>query len=100
MIAKPTSSDLPDGRTRASACSPSGASSTAARTEGLRAAMAPISPCADPLLQRVDLDRPQEAHLALELDAERLQSAPPGLVHQRDGVGGAPFARVLDEVAV
>src|SRR5918992_5740584 len=100
MIAKPTSSDLPDGRTRASACSPSGTSSTAARTEGLRAAMAPTSPCADPLLQRVDLDRPEEAHLALELDAELLQGAPPSLVHERDGVRRAPAAPVFDEIAM
>src|SRR5918911_2726745 len=58
------------------------------------------SPLRRGLLQRRQRDRPEELDLVLKLDAELLQRAPPGLLHQRQRVGRAGTARVLDEVRV
>src|SRR6185312_897490 len=47
---------------------------------------------------RFEPDRPEHLHLVLELHAEALAGAPTGLLHQRDHVGRAGIADVLDEV--
>src|SRR5215210_7890264 len=84
-----------------SAC---GRCATAARVRAGRLARggtARLSPPQAPLLpQRWELERAEELHLVLELDAELLARAAPSLDHQRDGVHRARSVRVLDEVRV
>src|SRR5438105_6957468 len=48
--------------------------------------------------ERRQVVQAEELDLVLELDAELLERAPPRLLHERERVGRAGFARVLDEV--
>ena len=77
------------------------AGSAAARAVVLRGgATRPTSPRPEVPLRVRQLERAEELHLVLELDAEPLPHAPPRLDHECDAVGGGRAAGVLDEVRV
>src|SRR5581483_7547158 len=97
----PTSTDLNDGRSLRSEGTPLRTGKATARELALlRSPTGPDSPRRPDPLQGRQLERAEEAHLVLELDAEAARDAGAGFGHQRDRVGRRRLAGVLDEVGV